>query len=68
MARKCECPGGETLYLLGEELDPCDYKEIERHENVTVLVSRCRRCGHILVEWLRTPETVDHYYEEEKEV
>lgn len=62
MSHKCEHPEGEKVYLFGHEVDPCDYKEIERHENVTVLVSRCRRCGNVLVEWIRTPETVDYYY------
>ena len=53
------------VYFMGQEVDPCQYREIEKHENVTVAVLRCKKCGRILLEWFRTPETVSHYYKEE---
>lgn len=29
------------------ELDPCIYEDIEMYANVTVIISRCKKCGHI---------------------
>lgn len=41
MAKKCEFPEGITIKSDGEhELDPCVYEEIERYENVPVIISR----------------------------
>ena len=39
------------------ELDPCVYREIETHENVTVHILKCVYCGHIEIEWERTGGT-----------
>lgn len=44
-------PDGEN------ELDPCIYEEIERYANVTVTVLRCKKCGHISIEWERQEDT-----------
>lgn len=35
------------------ELDPCLYETIETHENVTVEILRCKRCGNIEISWYR---------------
>lgn len=39
------------------ELDPCVYEDIEMYTNVTVIVSRCKNCGHIEISWLRQSNT-----------
>lgn len=55
---KCKHPGGITVKPDGvNELDPCIYEEIECCKNVTVHVMRCRRCGHIEIEWERQEDT-----------
>ena len=59
-AKKCQHPGGVVVTFLGREVEPCRYIPIERHENVTVTVSRCRICGDEIVGWKRTPETVSY--------
>ncbi len=60
------CPGCEARYgrmpercgtdgvqvrIGGVPVDPCIYEEVERHEGVTVTVLRCKRCGHVEIEW-----------------
>ena len=67
MSRACEFENGEKIFLFGQEVDACVYKETERHENVDVIVSKCKRCGSTLVEWKRRPETVSYILEEETE-
>lgn len=55
---KCEFPNGIIIRPDGvNELDPCLYEEIERYVNVTVSVLRCKKCGHIEIEWTRQPDT-----------
>lgn len=39
------------------ELDPCVYEEIEKYANVTISVLRCKKCGHIELEWFRQEDT-----------
>lgn len=39
-----------------DQLDPCFYKVIEVHKNVTVEVLRCKRCGRIELSWYREGE------------
>ena len=39
-----------------DRLDPCLYKVIEVHKNVTVEVLRCKRCGRIELSWYREGE------------
>lgn len=49
---KCSFPNGVVVKPDGvNELDPCLYKEEERHTNVTVIVSRCVRCGNVDIAW-----------------
>lgn len=51
---KCQPPEGVTIKPDGvNELDPCIYEEVETHHNVTVHILRCRKCGHIEIEWER---------------
>ena len=48
---KCQYPDGMKIKIGEHELDPCFYEEIEKYENVTVTVLRCKKCGHIEIEW-----------------
>ena len=49
---KCNFPNGMKIKPDGtHELDPCTYEEVERHENVTVAVLKCKKCGHVELEW-----------------
>lgn len=58
MEHKCSFPAGVSIRLDGvHELDPCVYEEIERYRNVTVIISRCKNCGHIDVSWERQDNT-----------
>lgn len=35
------------------DLDPCLYEDIEIHTNCTVIVSRCKNCGHVELSWVK---------------
>lgn len=39
------------------ELEPCLYEEVERYENVTVVISKCVHCGKIDISWVRQDNT-----------
>lgn len=39
------------------ELDPCEYEDIAIYHNVTVIVSKCKKCGHIEIGWIRQENT-----------
>lgn len=55
---KCEFPNGMVVKPDGiNELDPCDYEEIQRFANVTVSVRRCKKCGNIDIGWYRQEDT-----------
>ena len=55
---KCSYPDGMTIRPDGiNELDPCIYEDIEVYKNATVIVSKCKKCGHIEITWKRQPET-----------
>ena len=43
----------ETLRIGDFEVDPCEYEEIETIYNCVVRILRCKRCGHIEIEWER---------------
>lgn len=53
--QKCKHDNPFSIKLGGEkfDVDPCVYEEIERHEGVTVIVSKCKNCGHIDISWER---------------
>lgn len=56
---KCSFGEGIHIYPDGQnELDPCVYDEIERWQNVTVSVLKCRNCGHVEIAWYRQGDTV----------
>lgn len=48
---KCEYPDGVKVEIGDREVDPCLYEEVEKWESVTVTVLRCKKCGHIEIEW-----------------
>lgn len=51
-SKKCSFGAGVTIKPDGiHELDACDYEVMEVHENVTVEVLRCRKCGHVELSW-----------------
>ena len=37
----------------GDELDPCLYDVVEVHNNVTVEVLKCQKCGHVELSWYK---------------
>lgn len=50
--KKCSFGDGITVKPDGKhELDPCVYKDILIARNVTVTVSKCKKCGHIEISW-----------------
>lgn len=58
MDTKCTLPDGIVFKPDGvNELDPCIYEEIEQYKNVTVHILRCKKCGHIEIEWERQEDT-----------
>lgn len=55
---KCCWPEGMVIKPDGiNELDPCVYEDIEMYTNVTVIVSKCKNCGHIDIRWMRQEDT-----------
>ena len=57
---KCTFPDGIVIKPDGvNELDPCIYEEIERYENVTISINRCKKCGHIDISWYRQENTME---------
>ena len=55
---KCSFPNGMVIKPDGvNELDPCNYEEVERYSNVTVSIRRCKNCGHIDIAWYRQDDT-----------
>lgn len=56
--KKCEFPEGITVKPDGvNELDPCVYEDVEMYTNVTIIVSRCKKCGHTEISWMRQEDT-----------
>ena len=54
---KCTFKDGVTIKPDGvNELDPCVYEVVETHKNVTVNVLKCKKCGHIELEWSENEE------------
>lgn len=54
------CNFGEGVVIKPDgvnELDPCLYEDIAVYKNVTVTISKCKRCGKIDVSWHRQPDT-----------
>ena len=60
VSNKCSFGTGITIKPDGvNELDPCTYETIEVHRNVTVIVSKCKKCGSVDVSWIRQEDTID---------
>lgn len=58
MENKCTFGKGITIKPDGvNELDPCIYEDVEKYSNVTVIISRCKMCGHIELSWIRQDNT-----------
>lgn len=65
MACKCQFPDGVEVRPDGiNKLDPCLYKRMEEHRNVTVYIDQCVRCGHIEIGWEANENTESIIYEE----
>ena len=55
---KCSWGDGVSVRPDGEhELDPCIYQDIQILRNVTVVVSRCIRCGYMSFGWREQENT-----------
>ena len=55
---KCSYPSGMVIKPDGKnELDPCFYDDIATYKNVTVTISKCKRCGHVEISWKRQENT-----------
>lgn len=55
-----KCSFGDGVKILPDgkhELDPCIYEEIERYCNVTVIISKCKKCGKVDISWVRQEDT-----------
>lgn len=39
------------------KIDPCEYEVIQKITNVTVIVRKCKRCGHIDISWEKQADT-----------
>lgn len=64
-SQKCSFGVGVKILPDGvHELDPCFYEEIERYRNVTVIVSRCKRCGNTDISWIRQENTEEVNYDD----
>ena len=58
MCEQCLWGKGITIKPDGEnELDPHIYEDIEIYHNVTVVVSKCKKCGKIEISWIRQEDT-----------
>lgn len=53
---RCKLPG-DMIIRFGVDgdidLDPCLYEEVDIIKHCTVHILRCKRCGHIEIEWER---------------
>ena len=55
-----KCSWGEGISVRPDgvnELDPCVYRDVQIFRNVTVVISRCVKCGNINIGWTRQPDT-----------
>ena len=47
---KCTVPGVSLI-------DPCIYQTEEAYKNVTVIIRKCKYCGHVDIAWVRQEDT-----------
>ena len=64
MSKKCSFDGVAVKLDGVHELDPCIYEDIEMYTNVTVVISRCKKCGHIEISWLKQDNTEEIFVED----
>ena len=56
--KNCSFGEGITVTPDGKnELDPCIYEELARYANVTVIISKCKKCGKIDISWEKQDDT-----------
>lgn len=53
---KCSFDGCSIRPDSIHELDPCLYEDIEVHTNCTIIVSRCKKCGHVEFSWIKNDD------------
>jgi S-ribosylhomocysteine lyase LuxS involved in autoinducer biosynthesis len=58
-----KCPNTK---IFGITFDKCQYVLKEKWQNVTIEVSKCRKCGTIDVSWTRQPDTICLYENDEE--
>ena len=54
---KCQYPKGMQMNVNGIPIDPCVYEDCEIYQNVTVIVSKCKKCGHTEIQWKQQDNT-----------
>lgn len=64
---KCSYGEGVEMKIGDTPIDPCEYVTVERHENVTVDVIKCVKCGHTEVLWFKQDNTTSEYFGENGE-
>lgn len=55
-----KCSWGDNISIKPDginELDPCIYEQIAKYKNVTVVINKCKKCGHIEIGWIRQEDT-----------
>lgn len=58
MCAKCSWGDGLVIKPDGEhELDPCIYRDVELYHNVTIIVSKCVKCGNTIFTWMKQDDT-----------
>ena len=63
----CKFPDGIRIFPNGvDELDPCVMEDVVKYRNVTVVVSKCTRCGRLDWSWVKQDDTVEIIPEDEE--
>ena len=55
---KCQYPAGMEMNINGIPVDPCVYEDAEIYKNVTVIISKCKKCGNVEIQWKRQDDTI----------
>ena len=54
-----KCNDGLQMRFGDYDVDLCLYEDIQKIANVTVTVSRCTKCGHIMITWERQENSIE---------
>lgn len=54
---KCKHKDGDVVSFMGMPVDACLYQHQKVYRNVTVVISRCVRCGHTIQRIVRQDNT-----------